>query len=165
MQSCAGTFSHGIKTFDGRLSVQVNEDTSTKIVGGRGYRDIIFRDVDAQAKTFLVDIGEVFLCFFGIFVGDVQIYMVVSAVLHLVVDGACHDVTGSERKTGIIFLHELFAVHCTQYTSVTTHCFCYQERRAVSRMIQGGRVELYKLHILHRTFGTVNHGDTVSGSD
>ena len=51
------------------------------------------------------------------------------------VDGACHDITGSERKTGIIFLHELFAVHCTQYTSVTTHCFRYQERRAVSRMI------------------------------
>lgn len=92
----AGTFSHGIKTFDGRLSVQVDKDTSAEIMGGRGYRDIIFRDVDAQAKTFLVDIGEVFLCFFGIFVGNIQIYMVVSTVLHLVVDGACHDVTGSE---------------------------------------------------------------------
>ena len=47
MQSCAGTFSHGIKAFDGRLSVEVDKDTSAEIMGGRGYRDIIFRDVDA----------------------------------------------------------------------------------------------------------------------
>ena len=165
MQSGAGTFSHGVKTFDGRLSVQVDKDTSAEIVGGRGYRDIIFSDVDAQAKTFLVNIGEMFLCFFGIFVGNIQIYMVVSTILHLVVDGTCHDVTGSQGKTGIVFLHELFAIHGAQYASVAAHRFRYQERRTISRVIQGGRVELYKLHILHRTFGTINHSDTVSGSD
>ena len=31
-------------------------------------------------------------------------------------------------------------------------------------MIERCRVELHELHVFHRSFGTVNHGDAVSGS-
>ena len=62
-------------------------------MGGRSYRDIIFSDVDAQTQAFLVDIGEMFLCFFRVFVGNVQIAVVVSPVFHFVVDGTRHEVT------------------------------------------------------------------------
>ncbi len=133
-------------------------------MGSRSHRDIIFGDVDAQAQAFFVDIGEVFLCFFRVFVGHVQINMVVSAILHLVVDGTRYNVTRSKRKTRVIFLHEFLAVHGAENTAIAAHCFRNQERRAVARMIEGGRMELYEFHIFHRTFGTVNHGDTVSGS-
>ena len=47
--------------------------------------------------------------------------MVVSTILHLVVDGTCHDVTGSQGKTGVVFLHELFAIHGAQYASVDVY--------------------------------------------
>ena len=134
-------------------------------MGGRSYRDIIFSDVDAQTQAFLVDIGEMFLCFFRIFVGDVQINMIVSAILHLVVNGTCHDVARGKRETRVVFLHEFLAVHSTEYATVAAHCFRNQERRTVTRMIKGGGVELHKFHIFHRTFGAVNHSDAVSRGD
>ena len=63
---------------------------------GRRYRNVVFCDVDAEAETFLVDVREKFLCFLRIFVGDIQIDMVFSPLLHLIVDGACHDVPWSQ---------------------------------------------------------------------
>ena len=62
-------------------------------MGSRSYRDIVLGDVDTQAEAFLVDIGEMFLCFFRVFVGNVQIDVVVSPVFHFVVDGTGDDIT------------------------------------------------------------------------
>ena len=76
-----------------------------------------------------------------------------NAILHLVVNGTCHDVARGKRETRVVFLHEFLAVHSTEYATVAAHCFRNQERRTVTRMIKGGGVELYKFHIFHRTFG------------
>ena len=65
-------------------------------MGGRSYRDIIFSDVDAQTQAFLVDIGEMFLCFFRIFMRNIQVYMVFTTLFHFIVYGTCYDVTRSQ---------------------------------------------------------------------
>ena len=105
------------------------------------------------------------LGFFRIFVRDVQIYMVVATLLHFAVDGTCHDVTRGKRKTRIIFLHKLFTTHIAQYGTISAHRFRNQETGTVARMIKRCGVELDELHILYETFGTVDHGNTVSGSN
>ena len=65
-------------------------------MGGRSYRDIILGNVDAQAQAFLINIREMFFCLFRVFVCNVQIYMVISAGIHLVFDGTCHNIAGSQ---------------------------------------------------------------------
>ena len=53
-------------------------------------------DVDADGKALLVDVGEMGLGLLGVLVGDVEVYVFVAARLHLVVDGAGHDVARGE---------------------------------------------------------------------
>ena len=96
MKTGARAFADGIQAADAGLSVQVYLDTAAEIVCRRGYRNVVFCNVDAYAEAFLIDIREVFLGFFGVFVGDIQIHMLVATLLHLVVDGACHDVARGE---------------------------------------------------------------------
>ena len=96
MKSGARTLTDGIQAADAGLSVQIYFDAAAKIVCGRGYGNVLFGDVDADAEAFLIDIREVLLGFVGIFVGNIQIDMLVAALLHLIVDGACHDVARGE---------------------------------------------------------------------
>ena len=103
------------------------------------------------------------LRFFRIFVSDIQIYMVFSTLFHFTVDGAGYNVTWCKRETRIVFLHEFFASEVSQYSSISAHGFCNQEARTVARVIQGGRMELNKFHVFHYPFGTVYHGNTISG--
>ena len=62
-------------------------------MGGGGYRYVFLCNVYTDAEAFLVYVREVLLGFFGVFVGDVQIHMVLTALFHFVVDGTRHDVT------------------------------------------------------------------------
>ena len=135
MKTGAGALSYCIEAFDGRLSVQVYEDTAAKIVGCRSYRNVIFGDVDAQAEAFLVNIGKVLLCLFRVFVSDIEINMVIAPVFHFVIDCPRDDVAWSQRKARIVFLHELFAVECSQYGSVSPHGLGDEERRAIAGVI------------------------------
>ena len=59
----------------------------------RNYGNVLLGDVDAQVQTMLVDIGEVVLGLLGILVGHIEEDMVLTTLLHLVIDGACHHVT------------------------------------------------------------------------
>ena len=95
MKSGARTLTDGIQAADAGLSVQIYFDAAAKIVCGRGYGNVLFGDVDADAEAFLIDIREVLLGFFGIFVGNIQIDMLVAALLHLrqTVGGHCPDST------------------------------------------------------------------------
>lgn len=66
----------------------------------QGYRNVVFRNVDAYAEAFLIDIREVFLGFFGVFVGDIQVHMLVAALLHLVVDARATMSRGRVKDAG-----------------------------------------------------------------
>ena len=163
MQTGAGTFAYCIQAFDAGLSVQVDFDTAAKIVGSRCNRDVVFGNVNTQAETFLVDIREVFLGLFRIFMGYIQIYMIFSSLFHLTVDGTGYNVSGGKRQARVIFLHEFFSIQVFEYSSVSAHGFRNQETGAVARMIQGCRMELDKFHILDNSLGTVYHGNSIAG--
>ncbi len=64
----------------------------------------------------------------GRFVGDVQEDAVVAAGLHLVVDGAGHDVARRQILQLVIFLHEGGAVAAAQDGAFAAHRFGDQER-------------------------------------
>ena len=93
MQSCAGAFAQGVETLDAALSVQVDLDAATHIVGCRTDRDIVGCDVDTYGKTLVVDIGEVLLRLGRVFMGNVQTDMVQTMNLHLFINGTSHDIT------------------------------------------------------------------------
>ena len=62
-------------------------------------------------------------CFFGVFVGDVEIYVVGAALFHLRVDGASHDVARSERQPRVVFMHEFLTFEVAEHSSVAAHGF------------------------------------------
>ena len=96
MQSCARTFAEGIESFDARLSVEVNLDTSAHIVGSRTDGDVISSDIDTHRQTFLVDVGEVVTGFFGRLVRHVQTDVINAVNLHLLVNSTGNNVAWSQ---------------------------------------------------------------------
>ena len=89
--------------------------------------------------------------------------MVKTVNLHLLIDGTSHDVTRGKAQALIIFLHETLAVRQTENTAVTTHGLCDKEcRMSFARMIEGSRVELYKLHVGYCALGTIDHRLTIA---
>ena len=95
-------------------------------------------------------------------VRHVQVDVVLAALLHLVVDGAGHDVTRGERQARVILLHEFLAVQRAEHGAIAAHGLGDEERGTVARMIEGRGMELDELHVLHRSLGTVDHGDAVA---
>ena len=78
------------------MPVQVYFDTAAEVVCGRGYGDVVFGNIDTDAEAFLINIREVLLGFFRVFMGNVQLDMLVTALLHFIVDGTRHDVARGE---------------------------------------------------------------------
>ena len=59
-------------------------------------------------------------------------------------------------------MHELFTTKITQHGTIAAHSLCNQERRTVAGMEQRCGMELYELHVLNSTLGTVHHGNTIA---
>ena len=78
------------------MSVQIDRDTATEIVCCGCHGDVIFGNINAETEAFLIDIGEVLFCLFRVFVGDVEINMVITPIFHFVVDGTGYDIARSE---------------------------------------------------------------------
>ena len=156
----------GIQTLYRRAAVQVHLDAAAHIVGCGPHGDIVGSDVNAQRETFLIDIGEVVACLCRVFMRHVEADMVQTVNLHLLVDGACHDVARSQREAFVVFLHERLAVGQTQDASVATHGLGDEEggMRLSGREERCG-MELHELHVLHRSLGTVDHRLAVARSD
>ena len=57
----------------------------------------------------------------GVFVGHIEIHVVIAVELHLGVDGTGHDVTRSERQARVVFVHELLPLHVAEHGSVAAH--------------------------------------------
>ena len=109
VEAGARAFAEGIEALDRRLAVGVDFDAAAEIVGRRSYGYIVFCYIDAERQTLAVDIGEVTLGLLRIFVSDVEVDVIVAVELHLAVDGAGDNVARSERKTRIVFVHELLS--------------------------------------------------------
>ena len=127
------------------------------------YRDIFSGNIDSQAQALLIYIGEVFFSLFRIFMSYVEVDVVVSTVFHFIIDSTRYDIARCQRQTGIIFLHELFPVHGTKYTTVSPHRLGNEERRTIARMVKRCRVELYEFHIFYGSFRPIYHGNAVAG--
>ena len=127
-------------------------------MGCRANRNIILRNINADAQTLRIDVREVMLGLFRILMGHVETNMVKTVNLHLFIDGTSHDVTRGKAQALIIFLHETLAVRQTENTAVATHGLCDEEcRMSFSRMKESSRVELYKLHVGYCSLGTIDH--------
>ena len=102
----------------------------------------------------------------GILVRDVQANVVQAMNLHLTVDGASHYITWCQAAALVILLHELLAVRQSQDASITAHSLCNEVgRMSFLGIEEHGGVELYELHILHLTLGTIYHGYSVAGGN
>ena len=105
------------------------------------------------------------LGFFGIFVSNVEIYMVVAVHFHFAVDGSGNDVAWSERKARVIAVHELLAFFVSEDSTISAHGFGDEKRRAVAGMVKCGRVELDELHVRNLPFRAIDHRDAVAGGN
>ena len=148
------------------MPVEVHLDAAAHIVGAGCHGDILLGDVDADAEALGIDIGEVVLGLLGILVCDIEADVVQSVNLHLMVDGAGHNVAGSQGEARVILLHKLLAVRQAQDAAIATHGLGDEVGgMCLLRIVEHGGVELYELHVLHLTLGTIDHGDAVAGGD
>ena len=65
-------------------------------MGSRADGDIVGCDVNTHRQTFLVDIGEVVAGLLSGLVCHVKADMVDTMNLHLLINGTCHNITGSQ---------------------------------------------------------------------
>ena len=166
VQTRARTFAQSIQAVDARTAVEVDLDAAAHIVGCRTYGNVVFGDVDADAQALGIDVGEVVLGLFGILVSDVEAYVVESVLLHLLVDGTCHDVAWSQTQSLVVFLHEALAVGQAQDAAIATHGFGDEEgRMSLAWVEEGCGVELYELHVGHCSLGTIDHSLAVARGD
>ena len=166
VQTCTRTFAHGIEALDARLSVQVHLNAATHVVRARSHGDVVLRDVDADAQALGIDVGEMVLRLLGILMRHVQTHMVEGVNLHLVVDGTSHDVAWGQREAFVILLHELLAVGQSQDAAIAAHGLGDEVgRMGLQRVVENRGMELHKLHVLHLSLGTIDHGDAVARCD
>ena len=134
-------------------------------MGCWAHGDVVFGDVDADTQAFGIDIGEVMLRLFGVFVGDVETDVVETVHFHLLVDGSSHDVARGKTETLVVFLHEACAVGEAQDATIAAHCLSDEESgMGLAWMIEGCGVELHKLHVGYGTLGTIDHGLAIACS-
>ena len=94
---------------------------------------------------------------------DVEADMIQTVNLHLLIDSTGHNVTGSQRQTLIVFLHELFAIRQFQNTAIATHGLGDEVGRVgLLRIVEHSGVELHELHVGNGAFGTIHHSDAVA---
>ena len=134
-------------------------------MGRRHHGYVVLGDVDAYAQAVLVDVGEVVLGLLGVFVGHVEIHVVVAALLHLAVDGAGHHIARCKRQARIILLHKFLAAQVAQHGAVSAHGLGDEECGTVAGMIEGCGVKLHELHVFHRALGAIDHGYAVASGD
>lgn len=163
VQTGAGALSESVEALDRRLAVAVDLDAAAEIVSGGSHGNVVFGDVDAEREALLIDVGEMLAGLLGVLVGDVEEDVVVAVELHLRVDGTGHHVAGSELQTAVILLHEALPLEVAQDAAVAAHGLGDEERGAVAGVEKRRGMELYELHVLHRTLGAVDHGDAVAG--
>ncbi len=162
MQAGAGGLANGIEPRQVGSPGAVNEDAAAGVVGRGHHRDGLPGDVDAELQAAAVDGGEVLADELRGTVADVQLHAVRAEALHLVVDGAGHDVPGGQLATRVETLHEGLAVRQQQPAALATHRLADQERPRPG-MEQAGGVKLIEFQVGDPAAGPPGHGDAVAG--
>src|SRR5690554_455631 len=159
METGGAAFAGGVQTADGGAGVVVYFNAATGIVGGGDYGNLVFGDVDAQREALLVDGGEVLARFFGVFVGYVEVNILIAGGFEFVVDGPCHNVAGRQVFALVVLMHEFLSVLAPQNAAVAAHGFGNEEGGAFGGVVQRGGVKLDELHIFDLSLGAVNRSE------
>ncbi len=122
----------------------------------RRHGDQLRSDIDTDGLAFLVDIRKMLQEFLQRDMTHVEVHMFRTRDLHFIVDSARHDIAGSQVFPRIVPLHESFASCVSQDAAVAAHGFSDEEGLAFYiGFIQGGGMELDKLHVFYPAFGAV----------
>lgn len=103
-------FANRIQAGDVGAALLVDHHPATGVVRRRDHRDRPFGDIDIEGQAAFVDRREVSLDKVGWLVADVQVDAIDAQALHLVVDGAGHDIPWCQFGTRVEALHEALAV-------------------------------------------------------
>ena len=165
MKTGARALAHNIEAADRTLAVVIHLHATTAVVGCRADRNHILGDVDTNRKALLVDIREVLLGLLGRHMCYVEVDKLLTANLQLVVNRTSHNIARSERLHWVILVHKLLAILEAEHSAITSHRLGDEERRALARVVERGRVELDKLHILGYSLSAVAHRNTIARSN
>ena len=97
-------------------------------------------------------------------VGHVEPDAVLAGALHLVVDGARHDVTRGEVGLRVVLLHERGAVLEAQHAALAAQGLA-DEKALGLRVVEHRRMELVELHVRDLGARAVGHRDAVARRD
>ena len=165
MQTGAGALAGSIEVPDGGLAVAVHLDAAALVVSSRPDGNHVLGDINAQLQAFGIDGGESVDELLLADAAGVEVEVFDARLLHLVVDGACHDVARRQREPGVVFVHELVALKVLQDGTGTPHGLGDEEGRFFGRVVERRGVELHELQVSQHAAGAVNHGHTVAGGD
>ena len=154
-------FADGIQARHVGVAAIVDHHSAAGVMRRWHHRDRLTGDIDAKGQAALVHGGEVALDEVRRLVSDVQVYAVHAQALHLVVDGAGHDVPWGQLFAWVEARHEAFAVGQAQQGALAAQGFGDQETLGL-RVIQAGGVELVEFQVRHPAAGPPGHGDTVA---
>ena len=98
----------------------------------------------------------------GRLVADVEVDAVEAAALHLVVDGARHDIARRQLAARVVRRHERRRRRAAAGPPSPRTASVIRKDLAL-RVVQAGRVELHELHVGHAAAGAPGHGDAVAG--
>jgi len=142
----------------------IGQYATAGVVGSRDHWDGLLGDIDAELLALAVNGREVLANEVCGFVADIEKQAVCAKTLHLMIDGACHDIPGCQFGQWVETVHETAAIRQPKYSPFTAQCFGDQKGFGMG-VEQTGGVELDELHVGHPAAGAPGHGDTVSGRD
>ena len=133
----------------------------------RNDRDRLLRDVDAEAKQLVVDVGEVGADELRVAVRDVEMDIIESKPLDFVVDGPGDDVARRELGALVELRHESLATAFDagrelELAALAAHRLGDQEILDL-QIVEAGRMELHELHVGDPAARPPCHGDAVAG--
>ncbi len=162
MQPGTGGFADGVEARQLGPCGNVGDHTAAGEVCGRHYGNPLLRDIDAQLKTALVDIGKVFAQEAGRAMGDVEIDAIDAVLFHFEVDGAGDDIARGQLGARVVVGHESGTVRQAQQGTFASDRLGDQEGLRL-RVVEAGGVELDELHVRHAATGTPGHGHAIAG--
>src|SRR5690606_32516790 len=116
-----GDLADGPEPRQGGRAVDVGLDPAALVVRGGDHGNGLLGDVDIDAETGVVDIGEARANEIGGLVGDVEKDAGAARFFDLLVDRPGDDVPRGERSARVVVLHEAVTVFVDEFGSLAAH--------------------------------------------
>ena len=162
VQPRAGGFADCVQARQVGSAGQIDDDAAAGVVRRRHHRNRLPAHVDAEFQAARQNGRKAGAEERRGQMAHVQVDAVRAQALHFMVDGARHDVAGSQLAAFVEALHEAAAVRQQQASAFAAHGFGNQERPRL-RVVEAGRMELVELHVGDAAAGAPGHGDAVAG--